>query len=108
MWRCTRCSQEVDEDFDVCWNCEALREVTKAAACTPQDMRIHSPLLACVRCGSAISFLGSGSFRDESHWGAWSALKHVMANYNFDIFGCVACGQVELFMPEIAADRRPQ
>jgi hypothetical protein len=108
MWRCKRCTQEVDDDFEVCWNCEATRAVSVADVDDHPDKSLYEPLLTCVRCGSAITFLGCGSFRDESPWGAWSALKHVLANNNFDIFGCVDCGQVELFMPEIAAHRRPQ
>jgi hypothetical protein len=104
MWRCQQCSQEVDDDFEVCWNCENLRETSEIH----RDAVLHEPLVACLRCGSAIRFLGSGSFRDESKWGAWSALKHVMANTNFDIFGCIDCGQAELFMPDIASNCRPQ
>ena len=108
MWRCPQCSQEVDDDFAVCWNCETFRDNTETVADSHQNHALHEPLAACLRCGSAIRFLGSASFRDESKWGAWSALKHVMANTNFDIFGCIDCGQVELFMPDIASNCRPQ
>jgi len=26
MWKCPQCSEEVEEDFDVCWNCGTDRE----------------------------------------------------------------------------------
>jgi hypothetical protein len=26
MWKCRRCDEEIEDDFDVCWNCQAGRD----------------------------------------------------------------------------------
>jgi len=30
MWRCTQCAEEVEDTFDLCWNCSADRELSAA------------------------------------------------------------------------------
>lgn len=108
-WRCGNCAQEVDDDFEVCWNCEAVRDGIEPLS-EPLKVEEHfESLVNCVRCGAAISFLGSGRFRDASGWAGWSFLVTLLVDKeDFDIFCCVGCGQVELFTPQVAANRRPQ
>ncbi len=108
-WRCGNCAHEVDDDFEVCWNCEA---VTGGREPLSEHLKVEEhfeTLVTCVRCGEAISFLGSGSFRDASGWVGWGFLvKPLVVKDDFDMFCCVRCGQVELFVPHAGEDRRPQ
>lgn len=108
-WRCGNCAQEVDDDFEVCWNCEATPDGIEPLSEHPKVEEHIESFVTCVRCGAAISFLGSGSFRDASGWVGWGFLvKPLVVKDDFDMFCCVRCGQVELFVPHAGEDRRPQ
>jgi len=26
MWECSNCSEQIDDDLDVCWNCQAAKD----------------------------------------------------------------------------------
>ncbi|MBL8843658.1 MAG: hypothetical protein JNL90_19205 [Planctomycetes bacterium] len=65
-------------------------------------------VLPCVRCQTALQFLGTKRFHEGSHlWdvlgGFFAALEH---RETFDLWACPSCGHVELFLEEVGAHLR--
>jgi hypothetical protein len=55
MWTCPNCSEEIEDEFDVCWNCQTERggaPKAEAGASTPADATRPSP--AVHRAGRAL------------------------------------------------------
>ena len=48
MWKCKRCNEEVDDNFDVCWNCETSKTgvLTKNPTASPTNASFK-----CQQCG---------------------------------------------------------
>jgi hypothetical protein len=49
MWVCTYCHVEVEDDWEICWNCTRRRD---GAATVPLAAPALTPTVPCVRCGS--------------------------------------------------------
>lgn len=54
MWRCNNCSESVEDDFDVCWNCGTpAKGGEDAAVDSPAEKREpRGKTLTCPRCNS--------------------------------------------------------
>lgn len=108
MWKCPGCGEDVEDDFDVCWNCQhskdgtvtvpapepapgALVETTISDGCV--EVSVHGKPLACVVCGN-------GSFHERD-----SLLNTRLATFfNFDWanaaainYICTRCGYIHWF-----------
>ncbi len=52
MWQCVKCSERVDDDFEVCWNCGTSREgvedpgFKRAEQVGAQELESSAPLPA--------------------------------------------------------------
>ena len=104
MWKCQNCNAEVEEDFEICWQCQVARDEPGQPGAA-----ITSNLLACLRCSHELKFVGTGCFANRTKWGVWRFLSEVfMDNENFEIYSCETCGHAELFLESIGRGRRPQ
>lgn len=60
MWNCSRCSERLDDDFDVCWKCGTGRSGVENPDFQPEDLPITTTArdVDCIRCGRALDFMG--------------------------------------------------
>jgi hypothetical protein len=67
------------------------------------------PKLQCLRCKSALQFLGEKSFHEGSRWGALGDIGELFVNKeSFDVYVCARCGRVEFFVTGIGDNLRPR
>jgi predicted nucleic-acid-binding Zn-ribbon protein len=70
MWKCPACSEDVEDDFNVCWNCQRAKDGTVPPPAVPEEpappalvetttadgmveVSVFGRRLACVVCGNA-------------------------------------------------------
>ena len=91
MWKCTQCSEMIEDQFDSCWRCAGQAQPTKSL---PRQER---PTLQCLRCRKDMEFYGNKRFHEGGHLA--SALGDMLVNReSFDVYVCPQCGHVEFFM----------
>lgn len=83
---CPNCNAEVEDHFELCWNCNYSFEV----CCVAKIKDERESDLKCLRCGTPLFFYGNYDFREGAFVGA---LKP------FDLFACPACGKMEFHLP---------
>ena len=101
MWTCQNCSEEVEDQFDVCWNCEADREgvLPTGGSSDPntEDTERRAFLSEkfrpkdCLRCNTALRYAG----RKEFHEGELLA-----ALTRLEMYVCPNCLRVEFFISD--------
>lgn len=91
-WNCQHCHIEVEDDsFEICWNCQAMKGQSKPIA--------QAKSLACLRCKTPLSFVGSKEFHEGMRWGALGNLAEMFVSKEpMDMFACKDCGKVEFFL----------
>lgn len=112
MWKCLKCSEEVNEELDVCWNCEADRRgvLPKGASSTKRDNRDaelkrflnkkHGPK-KCSACQCALKFVGSREFHEGANWGMLGDLGELfVARTSLEMYACPTCLRVEFFLSD--------
>ena len=106
MWHCLKCGEDVEDHFDLCWNCQAnrrgLRQFPKSE--NPEDDRVraivnkrHKPM-KCLRCASVLVHAGTKKFHQGPTFGAlgeWAEL--LVAKETLEMYVCPECGHVEFF-----------
>ena len=137
MWQCVKCREEVEDSFEVCWNCGTSREGIEdptfqkaedvapapeaeqfvpapeaarfaAAENQPEDEAEKAPL-HCLRCETKLDYVGAKSFHEGMQWGVLGNLAELFVNReHFDIYCCPKCGHVEFFMEGIGEASRPR
>lgn len=108
MWHCLKCGEDVEDHFDVCWNCQAnrrgLRQFNSRETTTIDDDRVraivnkkHKPM-DCLRCGSTLTYAGTKKFHQGSNLGVlgdWGEL--LVGKESVEMYVCSKCGHVEFF-----------
>ncbi|MGA2260118.1 MAG: hypothetical protein ABSH28_01645 [Acidobacteriota bacterium] len=112
MWKCTGCGETVDDDFDVCWNCQrdknglaptsqngepqdsGLRELPQADGTIEVDA--CGRRLSCVVCGNT-TFHERNSLLNTR---LATFFKFDWANAQAVNYICTRCGYVFWFLPE--------
>lgn len=101
MWICQNCSEEVEDQFGTCWNCEADMQgalPTKSSSDRDaEDMKRKAFLNEkfrskhCLRCNIALRYAG----RKEFHEGMLS-----VALVALEMYVCPNCLRVEFFVSD--------
>ena len=125
MWQCMKCRQEVEDNFDVCWNCGTSRDGTEdpdfrkadeipaaslsGVAAAPLSAQARQPEknpIFCPRCNRKLDYVGTKQFHEGSV--AWSLLGELFVNReHFDVYLCPRCGRVEFFIDGVGEEYRP-
>jgi len=129
MWKCVKCREKVDDNFEVCWNCgtsrdgvedPSFRKADDAAVASdavapqaPIDSQADEPEknpIYCVRCDRVLDFVGTKKFHEGTQ--AWSFLfgdlgELFVNREHFDVYMCPRCGRVELFVDGVGEQFRP-
>ena len=58
MWKCSSCGEDVDDDFNVCWNCQRGKVGSPAAATV--DTQAEGGLVETIRPDGSIGVTAAG------------------------------------------------
>lgn len=86
MKTCPNCKVEVEDHFELCWNCNYSFEEHGVME-IKDERETH---LFCLRCKTPLFFYGNYNFREGNLVGT---LKE------FDLFACPSCGKIEFYLP---------
>ena len=92
MKLCPKCMSEVEDDFDLCWNCNYSFSEKQIA--NIKEFVQGSREIDCLRCEIPMCFSGNFSFHE-------GFLTGILTNKeSFDLYICPKCGKVEFFVPQ--------
>ena len=107
MWHCLKCGEDVEDHFDICWNCQANRRGLRPFStreAEEEDERVkallnkkHKPM-GCLRCSSVLVHAGTKKFTTGSNLGVlgdWGDL--LIPKETLEMYVCSECGHVEFF-----------
>ncbi|MDR2840848.1 MAG: hypothetical protein LBV75_06235 [Paludibacter sp.] len=99
MKYCPNCNAEVDDNFEICWNCNydfENNEIVKF-----EDNTVAKKDIRCLRCDVQMSYSGNYDFHEGTDFGFFGNFFELFTNReSFDIYVCNKCGKVEFFIPE--------
>lgn len=97
MKTCPNCHEEVEDSFDLCWNC--YYRFSENRVDLPPEPEV-SPDLECLRCKTPMSYAGEYKFLEGTRTGVLGSLFELLQNReHFDLYLCSKCGKVEFFTP---------
>src|SRR5262245_65130048 len=107
MWNCLNCTEQVPDEFEVCWKCEANREGRMPVLnLSGEDLEDESQKdflnekfrpKNCVRCNVLMTYAG----RQEFHEGTmWETLELQVNRTNLEMYFCPSCLRVEFFLSD--------
>ena len=99
MKNCPNCHEEMEDNFDVCWNCNfsiSDNKILEFESDSEAKRKIN-----CLRCPE-VQMIPSGvyNFHEGTNYGVFGNLMEMFNNReSFDLYICPKCGKVELFSP---------
>ena len=99
MKNCPNCHEEMEDNFDVCWNCNfsiSEDKVIEFESGSEPKRKIN-----CLRC-TEVQMIPSGvyNFHEGTNFGIFGNLMEMINNReSFDLYICPKCGKVEFFSP---------
>ncbi len=92
MKNCPICNSEVEDNFQLCWNCNYSFTEKKIAAI--KNINDGNRELNCLRCNIPLIFSGNYKFHEGTRTGVFFVNRA-----KFDLYKCPKCGKVEFFAP---------
>jgi phage FluMu protein Com len=103
MWKCSKCGELLEEQFDSCWKCETPRTGESKIEVLPTPNPMH-----CPRCTVILEYVGTKRFHEGTRWDLLFVLGELFVNReHFDLYVCPRCGRVEFFIDGIGEEFRP-
>lgn len=101
MKNCPNCNEEIEENFDVCWNCNFSLSENKILE-FKISLDDNSLKINCLRCASSMKYAGKYKFHEGSNLGMLGNFFEFFVNKEeFDLYVCPQCGKIEFFTPQI-------
>jgi len=98
MKNCPNCDAELEDNFELCWNCNY--SLTEERVIEINELPRGTRELNCLRCDVPMLFSGNFRFHEGSRIGALGNLFELFVNREtFDLYICPKCGKVEFFTP---------
>ncbi|MGS2719413.1 hypothetical protein [Paraglaciecola aestuariivivens] len=93
-WKCQNCQTTIDDDaFEICWHCNCVKGASEPEP-SPKNS-VHE----CIRCQSALTFIGTKNFHEGTRWGVLGELGEFFVNkQDLNMYACKSCGKVEFFI----------
>ena len=87
MKKCPVCHSEVEDQFDLCWQCNYSFEKGEVVEIVEEG----ESELECLRCGASMRSAGNYDFREGFF---------IETIKSLDMYVCPRCGKVELYLPD--------
>jgi hypothetical protein len=111
MWKCINCEEGVEDNLEVCWNCQADRDTALSSAPSFQDSeeeqlksflnKKQSPK-QCLGCHRALKYAGKREFHEGINWGAIADFGEMfVSRLNLEMYVCPECLRVEFFISDL-------
>ena len=96
MKTCPNCKSEIEENWDLCWNCNYSMTENKVIEINKGTLEID-----CLRCKIPLIFSGNYKFHEGAKIGLFGNLFEAFVNREkFDLYICPKCSKVEFFLPK--------
>lgn len=96
---CPNCNAEIEDNFDICWNCNY--SLTENKIVEFKDLNQGNREIDCLRCNTGMVFSGNFKFHEGANPGFFGNIFEAFVNReSFDIYVCPKCGKVEFFTPQ--------
>ena len=93
---CPNCQEEVEDNFDVCWNCNFSMSENRIVEF--EDPSVQNRKMNCLRCAVPMAYSGNFKFHEGTRFGLFGNLMEAFVNReSFDLYECPKCGKVEFF-----------
>jgi hypothetical protein len=112
VWKCLNCTEEVEEQFDLCWNCGATGTgslpTTSLSAQDLEDREQKSFLNKkyssknCVRCDVVLTYAGTREFHEGMNLGVLGDFAELFVSQTkLEMYVCPNCFRVEFFATDL-------
>lgn len=98
---CPKCHEEVEDSFEICWNCnycfpdDKILDMTQA-----EEGDDAARSIDCLRCQVEMVYSGKYKFHEGMNAGVFGNFFELFQNReSFDLYVCPECGKVEFFVP---------
>jgi len=99
MRKCPNCNAELEDNFELCWNCNY--SLTEKKVIEIKDVVQGGRDIDCLRCKISLLYSGNFKFHEGSRVGLFGNLFEMFLNReSFDIYVCPKCGKVEFYTPQ--------
>ena len=106
MKTCPNCKAEIENNFELCWNCNYSLSENKIVEIKDIELTGSRDLI-CLRCDSSMLFAGNYKFHEGARTGVLGFIGEILVNREcFDLYLCPKCGKVEFFTPVSAEVNR--
>ena len=105
MWRCLKCGEEVEDHFDLCWNCQANRRGLRQFKQIVDDDQDDDPVrarvnkkhkpISCLRCSAILTYAGSRRLQQGPGLGVFVEIGE--SKEIVEMYVCGECNHVEFF-----------
>ena len=99
---CPKCHEEVEDNFEICWNCNYSfpdGEILDMTATDGANMDGERSI-ECIRCQVDMTYSGKYEFHEGMNTGLFGNFFELFQNREaFDLYVCPQCGKVEFFIP---------
>jgi Zn finger protein HypA/HybF involved in hydrogenase expression len=97
MKNCPNCNSEIEENFELCWNCNF--SLTENKIIDIKDLN-NKREINCLRCNIPYIYSGEYKFHEGPKFGILGNIFEAFVNKeSFDLYACPKCGKVEFFIP---------
>ena len=102
MRNCPKCNSEVEDNFDLCWNCNFSFSENKVIEFEVAENKENVKEIKCLRCKVPLVYSGNFKFHEGTRFGIFGNIFEALTNReSFDLYLCPECGKVEFFSPKI-------
>lgn len=97
---CPKCHEEVEDSFEICWNCNYSFPDDKVVDMPADGGDNGGRSIDCLRCAVPMKYAGKYEFHEGMNAGVFGNLFELFQNREaFDLYICPECGKVEFFSP---------
>ena len=108
FWTCLNCHEQIESQFEVCWNCQHNQSGGISPIFTsldPDDEAERKRLTEiwrdkhCAACNSVLTYVGTKEYYEESTLGLLGDLVQRLGDaITLQMYSCPTCGQDEYFV----------
>ncbi len=100
MKNCPNCQSEVEDNFEVCWNCQYSFPENQIIEFSDEDKKEIDRKINSLRCEIPMIDSGNFKFHEGFKIGIFGDLFDWFQNREtFNLYYCPNCGKVEFFIP---------